>query len=94
MTPDELKSMPRGQFVVMKTGAHPMKTHLKLFPEWGITFDEQFEMPDHGSRPVSYADKQRLQAAILAKYPRTEPEPEAVPQVRTPKHISALKGGE
>ena len=25
MTPDELKSMPKGQFIVMKTGAHPMK---------------------------------------------------------------------
>ena len=56
--------------------------------------DEQFEMPDYGSRPVAYADKQRLQAAILAKYPRTEPEPEPAPQVRTPKHISALKGGD
>ncbi len=94
MTPDELKAMPRGQFVVMKTGVHPMKTHLKLFPEWGITFDEQFELPDHGSRPVAYADKQRLQAAILAKYSRTEPEPEPAPQVRTPKHISSLKGGD
>ena len=94
MTPDELKAIPRGQFLVMKTGARPMRTHLKLFPEWGITFDEQFEMPDHVSRPVAYADKQRLQTAILAKYPRTEPETVPAPQVRTPRHISALKGGE
>ena len=94
MMPDELKSMPRGQFVVMKTGIHPMKTRLKLFPEWGITFDEGYEVPDHGSRPVAYADKQRLQTAILAKYPRTEPETVPAPQVRTPRHISTLKGGE
>ena len=39
MTPDELKSMPKGQFVVMKTGANPMKVKLKLFYKWGITFD-------------------------------------------------------
>ena len=26
MTPDELKSIPKGQFVVMKTGTHPMQT--------------------------------------------------------------------
>ena len=31
LTPDELKSMPKGQFVVMKTGCHPMRTRLKLF---------------------------------------------------------------
>lgn len=31
MSPYELKSMPKGSFVVMKTGTHPMKTKLKLF---------------------------------------------------------------
>lgn len=31
LTPDELRSMPQGQFVVMKTGCHPMRTRLKLF---------------------------------------------------------------
>lgn len=31
MTLEELKSMPKGQFVVMKTGFHPMKVKLKLF---------------------------------------------------------------
>ena len=28
MTPDELKSMPKGQFIVMKTGAHPMNAKI------------------------------------------------------------------
>lgn len=41
MTPDELKSMPKGQFVVMKTGFYPMKVKLKLFFKWGIRFDEE-----------------------------------------------------
>ena len=31
LTADELKSMPKGQFVVMKTGVHPMRVKLKLF---------------------------------------------------------------
>ena len=31
MTSDELKSMPKGQFVGMKTGFYPMKVKLKLF---------------------------------------------------------------
>ena len=33
MTPDELKSIPKGHFIVMKTGTHPMRTRLQLFLE-------------------------------------------------------------
>lgn len=69
MTPDELKSMPKGQFIVMKTGAHPMKVKLKLFFEWGISFGEPYTVPDKGNRPVPYAGKETLINAILEKYP-------------------------
>ena len=69
MTPDELKSMPKGQFIVMKTGAHPMKVKLKLFFEWGISFGEPYTVPDKGNRPVPYAGKETLISAILEKYP-------------------------
>ena len=31
LTPDELKSIPKGSFIVMKTGTHPMRTRLQLF---------------------------------------------------------------
>ena len=37
LTPDELKSIPKGSFIVMKTGTHPMRTRLQLFLNWGIT---------------------------------------------------------
>ena len=67
MTPDELKSMPKGQFIVMKTGAHPMKVKLKLFFEWGITFGEPYMVPDKGNRPVAYAGKEALVQAIQEK---------------------------
>jgi type IV secretion system protein VirD4 len=36
LTADELKSLPKGNFVIMKTGANPMKTVLRLFLDWGI----------------------------------------------------------
>ena len=57
MTPDELKSMPKGQFVVMKTGFYPMKVKLKLFFKWGIHFDEDhpYTVADQGNREVKYA---------------------------------------
>ena len=57
MTADELKSMPKGQFIVMKTGAHPMKVKLKLFFQWGISFGAPYTVPDKGNRPVAYAGK-------------------------------------
>ena len=71
MMPDELKSMPKGQFVVMKTGFYPMIVHLKLFFQWGITFDESnpYTVRENGNREIAYASKAALQAAILAKYP-------------------------
>ena len=69
MSPDELKSMPKGSFVVMKTGTHPMKTKLKLFFDWGIQFQKPLEMPDRGSRPVYYAGKQDLERSILFQFP-------------------------
>ena len=69
MTPDELKAMPKGQFVVMKTGTHPMQTHLRLYEEWGITFEEPYTIPDHGRRLVSYASRQMLEQRIAACFP-------------------------
>ena len=69
MSPDELKSMPKGSFVVMKTGTHPMKTKLKLFFEWGIRFEKPLQMEDRGSRPVHYACKADLEQAILSEFP-------------------------
>ena len=57
MTPDELKSIPKGEFVVMKTGSHPMRTRLRLFLDWGITFGEAYQMPERGQRRVYYAGR-------------------------------------
>ena len=68
MTADELKSMPKGQFVVMKTGFHPMKVKLKLYFDWGIQFDEEYSVPENGNRKVAYAEKNELLQAIVLKY--------------------------
>lgn len=74
MTPDELKSMPKGQFVVMKTGTNPMISKLKLFFKWGIKFEELYEPEDKGNRIVMYSDKNELLKSVLKKYPKTEKE--------------------
>ena len=68
MTADELKSIPKGSFVVMKTGTHPMKTKLRLFLDWGITFDGVYTVPEKSHRKVAYADKQTLEQNIVRKH--------------------------
>lgn len=75
MTPDELKSIPKGEFVVMKTGSHPMKTRLRLFLDWGITFGESYQTPEHGQRKVYYAGRQELEEAIKQRFLLGEDEP-------------------
>ena len=68
MTPDELKSMPKGSFIVAKTGVHPMQTRLRLFLDWGIQFGKSYEVPERAQRAVAYADKQELEEAIIRRH--------------------------
>jgi type IV secretion system protein VirD4 len=68
LTPDELKSLPKGTFVVMKTGFHPMQVKLKLFFKWGIVFPKEFyTVADKGNRKVSYANKESLEMKIVGE---------------------------
>lgn len=68
MTPDELKSLPKGTFVVMKTGFYPMKVKLKLFFKWGIQFEEKYEVMENGNREVHYANRSELFNNIIQTY--------------------------
>lgn len=78
MTPDELKSLKKGNFIVTKTGAYPMKTKLLLYKKWGITFDEPYRIPEQSSRTVYYADRLRIQEAIDKKYGSHEVDEEII----------------
>ena len=74
MTPDELKSIPKGSFIVMKTGSHPMQTKLRLFLEWGITFGAPYILPERAAREVAYADKKSLSRSIAMSHPDVLPQ--------------------
>ena len=91
MTPDELKSIPKGEFVVMKTGSHPMRTRLRLFLDWGITFGEPYQTPEHGQRKVYYAGREELEDAILQRYWTG---PEAEEKARPPPRERAGQRGD
>lgn len=45
-----------------------MQTKLRLFLDWGITFDKSYEMEEKSNRKVSYADKQTLEENIISQY--------------------------
>lgn len=83
MTPDELKSIPKGSFVVMKTGTHPMQTKLRLFLDWGITFGEPYATPEHAARSVAYASRQELFLSIGKRYSRSSDQPVQAQQALT-----------
>ena len=83
MTPDELKSIPKGSFVVIKTGTHPMQTKLRLFLDWGITFDATYATPEHAARPVAYASRQELFLSISKRYGKSSDQPAQAQQAAT-----------
>ena len=65
MTPDELKTLPKGNFILAKTGCCPMRTKLPLFLKWGIRFENPFEVEEHAARKVYYADRFELEQEIM-----------------------------
>ena len=86
MTPDELKSLPKGDFIVMKTGMHPMRTHLHLFLDWGIKFEKPYILPEKTTRKVAYASKGELMQAIKEQQKQIEVQEQAA-------EASAAAGG-
>ncbi len=92
LTPDELKSIPKGEFIVMKTGCHPMRTRLRLFLDWGITFEEPYTVPKRMDCTVEYAGRRELRKSILEKYPPLEIEEQLIPSAQG-RRKSARTGG-
>ena len=80
LSPDELKNLPKGNFIVMKTGTHPMRTKLQLYFKWGIKFEEPYQTPERAQREVYYAGKEELLMNIkksLYSQPQPIPTPKA-----------------
>ena len=80
LSPDELKNLPKGNFIVMKTGTHPMRTKLQLYFKWGISFEEPYQVPERAKREVYYAGKEELLMNIK-KSLYSKPQPIATTKV-------------
>nr|WP_075365263.1 type IV secretory system conjugative DNA transfer family protein [Desulfosporosinus metallidurans] len=79
MTSDELKTLPKGNFIVTKTGSYPMRTILKLFLEWGIKFEKVYTIEEKSARKVAYADRRELEEEIIKRHACEEVEDETEP---------------
>lgn len=67
MTPDELKTLPKGNFILAKTGCCPMRTKLPLFLKWGIRFEKPYVVDERATRKVHYVDRSELEQEILQR---------------------------
>lgn len=67
MSPEELKTLPKGHFILAKTGNCPMQIELPLFLKWGIRFGDAYEVPERSARAVSYADRFELEQEIVRR---------------------------
>lgn len=80
MTADELKSLPKGTFVVTKTGFNPIKVKLKLFFKWGIQFEvEPYVVPLRDNKDIHYASKDTLMRSVYEKYSPDKKGEEEIP---------------
>lgn len=67
MAANDLKELPKGVFLVSRTGMHSFRSKLKLFVEWGITFNKQEYCKEiNAIRKVAYTDRTKIQNAILS----------------------------
>ena len=85
ITTDELKNMPKGHFIVMKTGCNPFKTQLKLFLRWGVRFEEPYTVPAREQMQPRYVNKENLIKRILIANPDIEdptPEDDVPPDIK------------
>lgn len=68
MTPDEIKNLPQGKWILNKTGMYPMKTEVKRYNQVGIELDEPFTINEKSNRTVYYASRLALMEAAKSKY--------------------------
>lgn len=65
MTPEEVRTMPVGDFIVMRTGKLPLRVHYDLFLDWGIPpFKKSEDRLAYSNKKVSYASREEIEIAI------------------------------
>lgn len=72
MSPDEIRRMKKGEWILMKTGLNPSKMKLAKLENWKIKIDKEhpYRIESKASRTVDFADRNTIIDAIKIKYGR------------------------
>ena len=77
MAPNELREMPRGEYVLLKTFCRSARTRMPLFTDWGITLEEKYHVPERPTREIEYMNIRELIIRLQKKNgENTQQEPE------------------
>lgn len=60
MAPNELREMPRGEYVLLKTFCRSARTRMPLFTDWGITLGKKYHISERPIRDIEYMDVKEL----------------------------------
>lgn len=69
---DEIKTLPKGEWILNKTGMHPMHTQFVDLKKWGIKLDTPYDIEEKAERTVHYASRDTLMEAVKCKYNKIE----------------------
>ena len=67
MAPNELREMPRGEYVLLKTFCRSARTKMPLFTDWGITLEGKYHVAERAIREIEYMDIKKLTERLLRK---------------------------
>ncbi len=68
ISPQALIELPKGVFIVRRTGQHPMKTRLALYKEYGITFPDKLNVTEKQLREVKYLSADNLEKRVTKAF--------------------------
>jgi len=72
MAPNELREMPRGEYVLLKTFCRSARTRMPLFTDWGITLEGKYHVSERAIREIEYMDVNELIGRLKKKQGKTE----------------------
>lgn len=72
MTQRELKTLPKGKFIVQKLSVNPMMVTLPYYTDWGIKTEDLFRAEEKTIEEIQYTSIKKMQEAIEKVYAKAE----------------------
>lgn len=77
MSPQEIRSLPRGEYVLLRSGSNPTKIKISRYDKTkAMTLNEPFEPTEQAYRAVDYASRDEFMRLLKNKYSTPPAEPD------------------